>query len=85
MTFDFFNSAQLGVVWLRLVPFSVHHAHSFLEASYLGVGVVGVVRLCALALSLDGLGERFLGLGVRLGDGLRPVVGVDGFEFEFLR
>ena len=45
---------------------------------------MGVVRLCALALSLDGLGERFLGLGVRFGDGLRPPVGVEGFEFEFL-
>ena len=47
--------------------------------------VRGVVCLCALALSLDGLGERVLGLGVRLGDGLRPLVGVDGIEFEFLR
>ncbi len=50
----------------------------------MGVGVRGVIRLFALALSLDGLGERVLGLGVRLGDGLRPLVGVDGFEFEFL-
>ena len=37
-----------------------------------------------LSLFLLGLGERVLGLEVRLGDGLRPLVGVDVFEFEFL-
>ena len=44
----------------------------------------GVACLCTLLPFLDGLGERVLGLGVRLGDGLRPLVGVDGFVFESL-
>ena len=61
----------------------MHHAHSFFGAFCLG-GVWGIICLCTCAPSLDGLGERVLGLGVRLGDGLRPLVGVDGFEFEFL-
>ena len=42
-----------------------------------------MIGLWALGF-LDGFGERVLGLGVRLGDGLRPLVGVDWLEVEFL-
>ena len=42
-----------------------------------------MIGLWALTF-LDGLGERDLGLDIGLGDGLRPLVGVDGYEFEFL-
>ena len=41
-----------------------------------------MVGLWALAF-LDGLGERDLGLVCSLGEGLRPLIGVDGIEFEF--
>ena len=38
--------------------------------------------MCMLSLFLSGLGERVLGPVLLVGDGLRPLVGVDGFEFE---
>ena len=44
----------------------------------------GAVCMSALAMSLDGLDERVLGLLFPWGDGLRFLTGVDGFEFEFL-
>ena len=65
------------------MPLSVHHAHLFLMASFFGDRFWGLIGLWALTF-LDGLGERDLGLDIGLGDGLRPLVGVDGFEFEFL-
>ena len=63
--------------------FSVHQTHLFLIASFFGVRFWGVIGPWALTL-LDGLDVRVLGLDIRLGDGLRPLVGVDWLEFEFL-
>ena len=37
-----------------------------------------------MSLVFVGLGERVLGIVLLLGDGRRPLVGVDGFGFEFL-
>ena len=63
IAFAYLRNAQLDVVWLWLMPFSVHQAHLSLMASFFGVRFCSVIGLWALTF-LDGLGERDLGLDV---------------------